>query len=483
MPKRTQKILLGCSIALRKVLDSLDIKDSLCDFLACFKQYKYTKIFILLGASMGNPRDVVIVEGVRTPFAKAGTVFKNVHAKELGRASVKELLEKTSLDPKVIEEVIVGNTGNPSDSVNIGRVVALNAGIPQSTSAHTVHRNCASALESIATGFDKIKAGVVDVVVAGGTESMSDMPLIFSRAFAAKFGEFAMAKTLGARLAALRKINLKDLKPRISIMEGLTDPFVGINMGQTAEILAKEFKISRKEQDEFAVLSHQKAVAAQKSGRFAKEIAPFFLPPDFKTAVVDDVGPREGQSMEQLAKLKPFFDRKFGTVTPGNSCPITDGAAMVLLMSREKAQSLGYKPIASIRSYGFRGLEPERMGLGPAYSTPLALKRAGLELKDIGLVELNEAFAAQVIACLKALESDKFAQDKLGLSKAVGSIDPKILNVNGGAIALGHPVGTTGTRLILTLMKEMQLKNVQFGLATLCIGGGQGGSMILEREA
>lgn len=432
---------------------------------------------------MSNSRDVVIVEGIRTPFAKAGTVFKNVHAKDLGRSALKELLQMTNLDPKSVDEVIIGNTGSPSDSVNISRVVALNAGIPLEVSAHTVHRNCASAMESIATGFDKIKAGMADIVVAGGTESMSDMPLMFQRSFANKFGEFAMAKTIGAKLAALQKIKLKDLKPRIAIMEGLTDPFVGINMGQTAEIIAKDFKISRKEQDEFAVKSHQKAVAAQKSGRFAKEIAPYYLGPDYKKVISDDVGPRDGQSMEQLAKLKPFFDKKFGTVTPGNSCPITDGAAMVLLMSREKAQSLGYKPIVSIKSYAFRGLEPERMGLGPAYATPHALKRAGLELKDMGLIELNEAFAAQVIACMKAMESDQFAKDKLGLSKAVGSIDPEILNVNGGAIALGHPVGTTGTRLILTMMKEMQLKSVQFGLATLCIGGGQGGAMILEREA
>lgn len=432
---------------------------------------------------MSNARDVVIVEGIRTPFAKSGTVLKNVHAKDLGRAALKELLQKTNLDPKSVDEVIIGNTGSPSDAVNIGRVVALNAGIPLEVSAHTVHRNCASAMESIATGFDKIKAGVADVVIAGGTESMSDMPLLFSRGFANKFGAFAAAKTMGAKLAALQKIKLKDLKPRISIIEGLTDPFVGINMGQTAEILAKEFQITRKEQDEFAVESHLKAVAAQKNGRLAKEIAPFYLGPDYKKVITDDVGPRDGQSMEQLAKLKPFFDKKFGTVTPGNSCPITDGAAMVLLMSREKALSLGYKPIASIKSYSFRGLEPERMGLGPAYATPHALKKAGLELKDIGLVELNEAFAAQVIACIKAMDSDKFAQEKLGLSKKVGTIDPKTLNVNGGAIALGHPVGTTGTRLIVTLMKEMQLKNVQYGLATLCIGGGQGGAMILEREA
>lgn len=428
-------------------------------------------------------RDVVIVDGTRTPFAKSGTVLKNVHAKDLGRSALKELLQMTNLDPKLIDEVIIGNTGSPSDSVNIGRVVALNAGVPLEVSAHTVHRNCASAMESIATGFDKIQAGVADIVIAGGTESMSDMPLLFQRSFTQKFGAFAAAKGVGAKLSALGKLKLSDLKPRIAIIEGLTDPFVGINMGQTAEILAKDFKISRKDQDEFAVLSHQKAVAAQKSGRLAKEITPYYLGPDYKKVISDDVGPRDGQSMEQLAKLKPFFDKKFGTVTPGNSCPITDGAAMVLLMSREKALALGYKPIASIKSYSFRGLEPERMGLGPAYATPHALKKAGLELKDMGLIELNEAFAAQVIACMKAMDSDQFAKEKLGLSKAVGTIDPKILNVNGGAIALGHPVGTTGTRLVLTLMKEMQLRNVQFGLATLCIGGGQGGAMILEREA
>lgn len=447
-----------------------------------------------------NSRDVVIVEGVRTPFAKADTKLKGVHPAELGRTALKELLARTNLDPDAVDEVIVGNTGNPPDAVNISRVVALNAGIPQRTSAFTVHRNCASALESISGGYERIKSGTLEVVVAGGTESMSQMPLIFPREFTHIFGRLASAKTTGQRLQALGALLKADLrqvvemvttgpmqktphKPVISIVEGLTDPFVGKNMGETAEILAKEFGISRVEQDEFALRSHQKAVAAIKEGRFAQEITPVFLPPKFKEIVNEDVGPRENQTMEALGKLKPFFDKRTGTVTAGNSCPITDGAAMVLLMSREKAQALGYKPVARIRGYAYAGLEPERMGLGPAYSTPIALKRAGLTMQDIDLVELNEAFAAQVIACMKAFASDKFAQDKLGLSKAVGEIDPSKLNVNGGAIALGHPVGATGTRLIVTLMKEMQRRKVQFGLATLCIGGGQGGAMILEREA
>ena len=447
-----------------------------------------------------SPRDVVIVEGVRTPFAKADTKLKNVHPAELGRTALKELLAKTNVSPEIIEEVIVGNAGNPPDAVNIGRVVALNAGIPQKTSAYTVHRNCASALESVSSGFEKIKSGTMDVIVAGGTESMSQMPLLFSKEFTSIFGRLASARTTGQRLGALGSLLRADLqqvvelvttgpmqrsphKPVISLVEGLTDPFVGKNMGETAELLAKEFGITREDQDAFALLSHQKASKAMKDGIFAQEITPVFLPPTYKEVVSEDVGPRAEQSMEALAKLKPFFDRRTGTVTAGNACPITDGAAMVLLMSREKAQSLGMKPLARIAGYAFAGLEPERMGLGPVYATPIALKRAGLSFKDIGLIELNEAFAAQVIACTKAFASDKFCQEKLDLPKAMGEVDPAKLNVNGGAIALGHPVGATGTRIVLTLMKEMRRRNVQFGLATLCIGGGQGGAMILEREA
>ncbi|MDX9731243.1 MAG: thiolase family protein [Bdellovibrionales bacterium] len=446
-----------------------------------------------------SPRDVVIVDGVRTPFAKADTKLKTVHPAELGRVALKELLARTNLDPKIVDEVIVGNTGNPSDAVNIGRVVALNAGIPQKTSAHTVHRNCASALESISSGFDKIRAGMAEVVVSGGTESMSQMPLIYSPEVTKAIAALGGAKTPGQQLAALAGLVGADLKaiknllttnpmarapykPRVSIVEGLTDPFVGKNMGDTAELLAKEWGISRKEQDEFALLSHQKAVAAQKNGALAREIAPVFLPPQYKEVVEQDVGPRDGQSMEALAKLKPIFDRKNGTVTAGNACPITDGSAMVLLMSREKAEALGYKPIARVLSYAFAGLEPERMGLGPVYSTPIALKRAGLQFSDLDLIELNEAFAAQVLACARAFESDTFAREKLDLPKAVGNVDMSKLNVNGGAIALGHPVGATGTRLVLTLMKQMQQSGKEFGLATLCIGGGQGGAMILQNE-
>ncbi|HEX4925184.1 MAG TPA: thiolase family protein [Bdellovibrionales bacterium] len=432
---------------------------------------------------MADPRDVVIIDGVRTPFAKSGTKFKDIHAAELGRVALKELMVRTNVETELVDDVIVGNTGSPSDAVNIARVVALNAGFPKKVSAATVHRNCASAMESIANAFDKIKAGVADIVAAGGTESMSNMPLLFSREFTDVFGKVVGAKSVSGKLSALSQLRLPHLKPRISLVEGLTDPFVGLNMGQTGELLAKEFGITRQQQDEFALASHQKAVAATKNGTFAHEITPVFIPPHYEEVVNQDIGPRDNQTMESLAKLKPFFDRKYGTVTVGNACPVTDGAAMVLVMSRAKAKELGLKPAAKIVSYAFAGLEPERMGLGPVYATPIALKRAGLKLSDMGLIELNEAFAAQVLACNKAFASPQFAKDKLGLGSAIGEVDPQKLNVNGGAIALGHPVGTTGTRLVVTLMKEMARRNVQFGLATLCIGGGQGGAMILEREA
>ncbi|PWU13910.1 MAG: acetyl-CoA C-acyltransferase [Bdellovibrio sp.] len=443
-------------------------------------------------------REVVIVDGLRTPFAKSGTKLAKVHPAELGRVALSELFERTNLDANIVDEVIIGNTGNPPDSVNISRVVALNAGVPLKTSAYTVHRNCASALEAISNGFEKIRSGTMDVVVAGGTENMSQLPILPPLVFQDLYGQLFTARGPSQALPLLFKLFKFDLRqiqallkadqrseyfPVISVLKGLTDPFVGINMGQTAEILAKEFAISRQEQDAYALRSHQLAVKATKEGRLQQEMTALPIPPNYKEVLTEDVGPRENQTLEALGKLKPFFDKKTGTITPGNACPITDGAALVLLMSREKAKSLGYKPLARIRSYAFAGLEPERMGLGPAYATPLALQRASLGMKDIGLMELNEAFAAQVLACQKAFDSDEFAQSKLGLKSKVGALPMEKINPNGGAIALGHPVGATGTRLVLTLAKEMKRRNVQFGVATLCIGGGQGGAMVLEAEA
>jgi acetyl-CoA acyltransferase len=427
-------------------------------------------------------RDVVLIEGFRTPFAKSGTALAQVPARELGRIAINELLARHAVDPSEIEEVILGNVAQPSDSANIARVTALLAGIPQRAPAVTVHRNCASGMESIVQAHERIAAGHADLILAGGTENMSQIPLIVSEGMTRAFERSARAKSIGQRLGAFAAVRPRDFQPRVAIMEGLTDPTCGLNMGDTAEVLAKEFGISREAQDDFALMSHRRAVAATESGRLGEEIVPVFAPP-YKDAVLQDVGPRKNQSLEALAKLRPIFDRKHGTVTPGNSCPITDGAAAVLVASAEKARALGLTPAGRIRGYAFVGLDPIRMGLGPTYATPVALQRAGARFSDMGLIEINEAFAAQVIANEIAMASPKFAREQLGMERPVGEIDRAILNVNGGAIALGHPVGVSGTRLVLTLLREMRHRDVSLGLAALCVGGGQGAAIVLERAA
>lgn len=424
-------------------------------------------------------KEVVLVAGLRSPFSKAGTDFKALHAADMGAQVLKELLLQNNFPVDKIDEVIIGNVGNPSDAANISRVIALRAGLPQSISACSVHRNCASALESVSTAYDKIRSESAEIIIAGGTENMSQYPLLFKQSFSDIFSEFAFSKTLLKKIKALKKLKLKDLVPRISVIEGLTDPFVGINMGQTAEVLAKEFKISRQEQDNFALQSHQKAVAAKE--KLSQELMPMFTPPKLKKILENDNGPRATQNIESLQKLKPYFDKKYGSVTVGNACPLTDGAVMLLIMSKEKAQELKLKPLAYIRSYAYAGCDPSRMGLGPVYATAKLLAKQNISLQDIDLVELNEAFAAQVLACQKAFASDVFCKNELGLDKAMESIKKDKLNVNGGAIAIGHPVGATGSRLILTLAKQMQRQDARWGLATLCIGGGQGGALLLEK--
>lgn len=431
-------------------------------------------------------KNVYLVSGVRSPFAKAGADLKSVHAAELGRFVVSELLNRTNvplteLGP-MVNEVVIGNTGTPSDTANIARVIALRAGLPLSTSAYSVHRNCASALEAIAQCVVKIRAGEGDLYIGGGTESMSQIPLMYNSKAVAFFETLSKAKSTGDKLGAFAKIPVQDfLKPRVGIVEGLTDPFCGLNMGQTAEVLAKEFHISRDEQDQFALQSHEKAIAAAEAGRFQDEVAVMPLPPKYEKALALDVGPRKGQTLQALGKLKPYFDRKFGTVTVGNACPITDGAAAVILASDEGLKKLGNpKPLAKVVSFAFAGLDPKRMGLGPVYSSFLALKKANLKLSDMGVVEINEAFAAQVIACLKAFSSQEFCKSHLGLDQALGEVKSENLNPNGGAIALGHPVGATGARIALTAALEMKRRSSKYALATLCIGGGQGGAIVLE---
>ena len=422
---------------------------------------------------------IAIVEGVRTPFVKSWTLFEDVPAQRLGSVCVRELLEKTHLNPDSVDEVIIGTVAQPVEASNIARVISLYAGIPKQKRAYTISRNCASGLESVTSALEKIKCGVDRIVIAGGTESMSNIPLMFGRETSKIFMKLNKAKNLAEKLILFLGLRPRHFKPVPGLILGLTDPVCGLNMGQTAEVLAKEFGVTRREQDEFALMSHQRAVESRP--KLQEEIMPFIIPSKFDRMVEHDNGPRENMNLESLGKLKPFFERHTGTVTVGNSCQVTDGACALLVMEEEKARQMGYQPLGYIRAYCYVGVEPNKMGLGPAYAIPTVLEMAGLNLKEINLIEINEAFAAQVLACLKLLSSKKFAAENIFSPGTAGEIDPHKLNVNGGAIALGHPVGTSGSRLILTLLKEMKRREAQFGLASLCVGGGQGGAIILER--
>lgn len=425
---------------------------------------------------------LAIVEGIRTPFCKAGSEMAAIAPDDLGAVIVKELLAKTNIDTQLIDELIIGNVGQPSNACNIARVIALKAGLPEDLIAYTVHRNCASGMQSITTGYEKLLSGNGEIVIAGGTESMSQYPLKFGSKMTKLFGDLMKAKTTPQKLSTLSQFRPAYLKPIISIVEGLTDPVCGLNMGQTAEVLAREFSISREEQDNYALNSHLKAASAQQAGFFEGEIHPILLPPHYSNVQSIDNSVRAEQSIEKLAKLRPFFDRTAGTITVANACPITDGAGAVLIMLESKAKALGYQPLGYLKDYAYAGLAPNRMGLGPVYATSKLLDKSGLSMQDFDLIELNEAFAAQVIANERAFESDLFSQTYLNKEKAIGRISPEKLNIHGGAIALGHPVGATGTRLVITMLKALRAKKQNCGLVTLCIGGGQGAALALEVE-
>ncbi|PIQ86315.1 MAG: acetyl-CoA C-acyltransferase [Candidatus Omnitrophica bacterium CG11_big_fil_rev_8_21_14_0_20_45_26] len=395
-------------------------------------------------------KSVVIVDGVRTPQGILGGALKSFTNQKLGEIVTRALLERTKVKPEQIEEVIFGCVGQASDAANVARVISLMAGIPHSVTAFTVARNCASGLQAIVSAYQMITGGEADIIIAGGAECMSMAPYV-NRDL--RFGK------------KLRHSTMID-----SLWEGLTDPVCKMIMGETAENLVDEFKISRKDQDAFAMISHQRAFRATREGKFKDEIIKVIIP---KKAAGKEMPPEtftedEGINMaltEQILSQYPTIFKENGSVTPGNSCPISDGAAAVLVMSEEKAKELGLKPLGYIRSYAFAGVEPERMGIGPTCAVPKALKKAGLSLKDIQLMELNEAFAAQFIACEQVMKFDR-----------------NIANVNGGAIALGHPVGATGARITVTLLHEMKRRNLNLGLATMCVGGGQGGAIIMERK-
>jgi len=422
---------------------------------------------------------VYIVDARRSPQAKSGMDLKEVAAPYLGAYLVRKMLDNLGVPDDAVDEVIFGNTGSPAKYPNVGRVIALEAGLHKRTSGYTVHRNCASGLEAVSQAFLKVASGRSEIIVAGGVENMSQMPLIYSKEMTELFMNVMKAKSVGDKLKALAAFRPPHLSPIIAIEQGLTDPFCGLNMGQTAEKLAREFGISRLEQDTFANRSHQLAIKAQEEGRFKDEIVPLAIGERLDKILAQDVGPRAGSTVEGLGKMRPYFEKKSGTVTVGNACPITDGGSAIVFMSEDAVKKYNATPIARVVDYHFHGLEPERMGMGPLLAMDGVFRRTGMTLEQMDLVEVNEAFAAQALAVQMAMKDAKLAA-RFGVDKAWGEIVDEKFNVNGGAIALGHPVGSTGSRLVVTLAHELKRRKAKYGVASLCIGGGQGGAVIIE---
>ena len=417
--------------------------------------------------------DLHIIAGIRTPFCRLGSEFDGLSADDLGRHACTSLLLRTGIDPGFIDEVIFGCVAQPADAANVARVIALRSGIPDHVPAATVHRNCASGMEAITTAHQRMMAGLGDLFLVGGAESMSSVPMMFSHASALKFGELAKAKTAGQRVMAMAGFKPRDFKPRVGLQLGLTDPYSGMIMGDTAEVLAREYHITREMQDAFAANSHRKALAAR--DKLAEEIAAVHLPGN---AVVKDNGIREDSTPERLAKLRPIFDRQTGSVTAGNSSQITDGAVALLVGSEDAVNRLGIEPLGRLTGYAYSGCDPARMGLGPVHAIALARQLTGFSPEDADLVEINEAFAAQVLAVLAALKNPA----KTGHELHPVEIPHEILNRRGGSIALGHPVGATGARLVLTALHQLHETGGHRALATLCVGGGQGAALWLERN-
>ena len=419
---------------------------------------------------------IAIIDGLRSPIAKANGKLNDISADTLGAIITKELVLRNDLDYKQFDEVIMGNVAQPSKAMNIARVMAIRAGFPQSTPAYTVHRNCASGMQSISSAIEKIYSNQGDLYLVGGMESMSNIPLLYSDEFRSFITKFTYSKSISEKFKLLTTFRLGFLKPTVGLISGLTDPISGKIMGITAENLANEFKISRAAQDEYALNSHKKAQKAIEAGVFKNEIHPIMTK---NASMIDDDGVRFNQTIESLSKLNPIFIKDGGTVTAGNSSQVSDGACSLIVCTESKAKELNLEPIGFISDYSYTGLDAHRMGLGPVYATKKLFDKTAISLKDIDLIEINEAFAAQVIANLKAFASEEFCQKTFN-SPALGEIDESILNVNGGAIALGHPVGMSGARIVLTALKELKRRDKNRALATLCIGGGQGAAFLLE---
>ena len=420
-----------------------------------------------------------IVAGSRTPFARSGSVFADLSAIDLGKSAVRDALARSGLSGDRVDHLVYGTVVHDTRSPNIAREVGL-AVLPKHVPAVSVSRACTSANQAITDGAEMIEVGHADVVIAGGAESLSRIPITVSESLAKSLVAASKGKTVGQRLAPFRTIRPKDLVP---VAPTIAEPSTGETMGQSAERMAKENGISRDDQDAWALRSHQLAAAGTADGRLLAEIAPMYVPPDYTTVVTCDNGIRTDTSAERLAGLRPVFDRAHGSVTAGNASPLTDGASAVVLMNGEKAVAEGLAPLGWIRSWAWTALDPAGQLLqGPAYAAPIALDRAGLSMKDIGLMEMHEAFAAQVLSNLQALSSRSFAESELGRTDAVGHPDVERINVMGGSISIGHPFGATGGRLTMTILNEMARRDVQFGLITVCAAGGLGFAMVVERR-
>ena len=417
---------------------------------------------------VGNGRRVAVIAGCRTPFCKAGTALKDARAVDLARHAARELIERSNLDGADVDEVIFGQVVPSALVPNVGREVSLLPQLPKEIPAYSVNRACASATQAIASGHDQIALGHDDVVIAGGAEALSDIPILASRRLADILVEASKAKSLGGRVRTFLKIRPRDLIP---VAPAIAEPSTGESMGQSAEKMAKENGITREAQDRWALRSHQLAAKGTADGRLTAEIAPWFPTRPGDSVVTQDNGIRTDSTLEQMAKLKPVFDRKYGSVTAANASPLTDGASAVLLMSDEAARARGYEPLAYIRSYAVAAVDPGWQLLqAPVWAVPLALERAGIQWKDLGLIEIHEAFAAQVLSNLQ------------GFAQKGWEINEEIINVMGGSIAIGHPFGATGGRIVTTLANEMRRRDVQFGLVSVCAQGGMAFAMVLERR-
>jgi acetyl-CoA acyltransferase len=428
----------------------------------------------------GKHGRVAVVDGCRTPFSKAGTVFKDMDVVDLASAATAELIERTAVDPAAIGLSVYGVVVPALHAPNLGREVVFRTSLPMSLPGVTVNLACASSTRAITFVAEAMLAGECEVALAGGAESLTNVPIQFSRRAAHAFLELSKARTMGQRVSILSRLRPKDLAP---VAPAIAEYTTGMSMGDSAEKMAKENDVSRRSQDEIALLSHQRAAAATADGRLAAQIAPVFPPPRYDQAVVQDNGIRTDSTLEALAKLKPVFDRRYGSLTAGNSSPLTDGGSAVLMMTEERAKALGYQPLGYLRAYAYAAVNPrEQLLQGPAYAAPAALDAAGLKLSDIDLVEMHEAFAAQIMSNLKAFASPRFAREELGRDAPMGEIDLDRLNVTGGSIAIGHPFGATGARVVMQLLYELRRRGQNLGLLTICAAGGVGFAMVVERE-